>query len=159
MRLWTLDPQYLDAQSLIALWREALLAQKVLLGQTRGYRNHPQLARFRELHDPVAGIASYLAAVHAEALRRRYLFDASKIVVPRWPGQIEATTGQLAYEWTHLCRKLALRDPAWLAEFSNIKDARSASPVSCRGRWSRVVGKNVKVSAGSYAWPLEGKKT
>jgi len=26
MRLWTLHPQYLDAQGLVALWREALLA-------------------------------------------------------------------------------------------------------------------------------------
>ena len=121
MRLWTLHPQYLDAQGLVALWREALLAQKVLLGQTRGYRNHPQLARFRELHDPVAGIASYLAGVHAEALRRSYRFDAGKIVSPRWPGQIEATAGQLAYEWTHLCRKLAVRDPARLAEFSDVQ--------------------------------------
>lgn len=121
MRLWTLHPQYLDAQGLVALWREALLAQKVLLGQTRGYRNHPQLARFHELDDPVAGIASFLAGVHAEALRRGYRFDASKIVLPRWSGQIEATTGQLAYEWTHLCRKLAVRDPARLADFSNVK--------------------------------------
>jgi len=121
MRLWTLHPQYLDAQGLIALWREALLAQKVLLGQTRGYRNHPQLARFRELNDPVAGIASYLAGVLAEALRRSYRFDASKIVVPRWSGQIEATTGQLAYEWTHLCRKLAVRAPSRLVTFVDLK--------------------------------------
>jgi len=98
MRLWTLHPQHLDAQGLVALWREALLAQKVLLGQTRGYRNHPQLTRFRELHDPVAGIAAYLAGVHSEALRRNYHFDASKIVAPCWSGQIEATIGQLAYE-------------------------------------------------------------
>lgn len=121
MRLWTLHPQYLDAQGLVALWREALLAQKVLFGQTRGYRNHPQLMRFRELDDPVAAIASYLAGVHAEAMRRSYRFDASKIVAPRWPGQIEATTGQLAYEWIHLRRKLAVRDPARLAEFSDLR--------------------------------------
>jgi hypothetical protein len=120
MRLWTLHPQYLDAQGLVALWREALLAQKVLLGQTRGYRNHPQLARFRELDDPVAGIAAYLAGVHAEALRRSYRFDAGKIVSPPWPGQIEATAGQLAYEWVHLRGKLALRDPARLAEFFTV---------------------------------------
>lgn len=121
MRLWTLHPQYLDAQGLVALWREALLAQKVLLGQTRGYRNHPQLARFRELDDPVAGIAVYLAVVHAEALRRSYRFDAGKIVSPPWPGQIEATTGQMAYEWAHLRGKLALRDPLRLAEFSDLQ--------------------------------------
>jgi hypothetical protein len=37
---------YLDGRGLVALWREALLAQAVLRGRTRGYR-HPQLARFR----------------------------------------------------------------------------------------------------------------
>ena len=111
MRLWTLHPQYLDAQGLVALWREALLAQKVLCGLTRGYRHHPQLARFRELADPVAGIASYLAGVHAEAERRGYRFDAGKIRPQRWPGQIEASTGQLDFEWRHLRAKLALRNP------------------------------------------------
>ena len=52
MRLWTLHPRYLDARGLVALWREALLAQKVLRGKTRGYRAHPQLQRFREQADP-----------------------------------------------------------------------------------------------------------
>jgi hypothetical protein len=63
MRLWTLHPKYLDAQGLVALWREGLLAQKVLRGRTRGYRHHPQLARFRAQADPVASIARYLRAV------------------------------------------------------------------------------------------------
>lgn len=44
MRLWSLHPQYLDAKGLVALWREGLLAQAVLAGQTRGYKRHPQLA-------------------------------------------------------------------------------------------------------------------
>jgi hypothetical protein len=43
MRLWSLHPQYLDPQGLVALWREALLAQAVLRGKTRGYKHHPQL--------------------------------------------------------------------------------------------------------------------
>ncbi|OAD21125.1 DNA-(apurinic or apyrimidinic site) lyase / pyrimidine dimer DNA glycosylase, partial [Candidatus Thiomargarita nelsonii] len=38
MRLWSLHPKYLDPKGLVALWRETLLAQKVLLGETRGYR-------------------------------------------------------------------------------------------------------------------------
>jgi hypothetical protein len=46
MRLWSVHPRYLDRQGLTAAWREALLAQKVLTGTTRGYRNHPQLVRF-----------------------------------------------------------------------------------------------------------------
>ena len=43
MRLWSLHPSYLDAVGLVALWREGLLARKVLQGQTKGYIHHPQL--------------------------------------------------------------------------------------------------------------------
>jgi Pyrimidine dimer DNA glycosylase len=39
MRLWTVHPRYLDAKGLVAVWREGLLAQKVLLGATRGYKH------------------------------------------------------------------------------------------------------------------------
>src|SRR5438477_2394841 len=56
MRLWTLHPRHLDAAGLVALWREALLAQAVLLGRTRGYTRHPQLQRFRSAPDPLACI-------------------------------------------------------------------------------------------------------
>ncbi len=35
LRLWTLHPEYLDLKGLVALWREALLAQKVLQGGTK----------------------------------------------------------------------------------------------------------------------------
>jgi hypothetical protein len=48
MRLWSLHPSLLDRAGLVALWREALLAQKALTGTTKGYRNHPQLSRFRQ---------------------------------------------------------------------------------------------------------------
>jgi len=48
MRLWSLHPRYLDPKGLVALWREGLLAQAVAAGRTRGYRHHPQLARFLE---------------------------------------------------------------------------------------------------------------
>jgi hypothetical protein len=47
VRLWTLHPRYLDTKGLLALWREGLLAQSVILEQTAGYRNHPQLTRFK----------------------------------------------------------------------------------------------------------------
>jgi hypothetical protein len=43
VRLWSLHPSLLDRLGLVALWREGLLAQKVLLGKTNGYRFHPQL--------------------------------------------------------------------------------------------------------------------
>ena len=78
MRVWSLHPRYLDPVGLVALWRETLLARKVLLGQTRGYRHHPQLRRFQAQADPVAAIDAYLQAVHGEALARGYRFDAGK---------------------------------------------------------------------------------
>ena len=112
MRLWTLHPCYLDTKGLLALWREALLAQKVLAGATRGYRRHPQLERFLTLDEPLAGIGSYLQAVATEADRRRYRFRRDKINPARATDRIRTTTGQLSYERQQLLDKLAERDPA-----------------------------------------------
>ncbi|MBF0295506.1 MAG: DNA lyase [Magnetococcales bacterium] len=118
MRLWTLHPRYLDAKGLVALWREALLAQAVLRGETRGYRHHPQLLRFQEQPDPLASIAGYLLAVHLEANERGYRFDLTRITQPPGLEQIEETQGQLLHEWQHLQRKLTARDPETLARWS-----------------------------------------
>lgn len=38
MRLWVSHPKYLDCKGLVALWRESLLARKVLKGKTKGWR-------------------------------------------------------------------------------------------------------------------------
>jgi hypothetical protein len=112
VRIWTLHPRYLDPQGLVALWRETLLAQKVLRGLTRGYRHHPQLARFREHPDPVAAVAAYLREVHAEAARRGYSFAAAKIHPAGDVPPLTATDGQLRHEWEHLLNKLRVRHPA-----------------------------------------------
>lgn len=72
MRLWSLHPSYLDSSGLVALWREGLLARKVLSGQTKGYIHHPQLQRFRETPHPLQTLDAYLKAVHDESLRRGY---------------------------------------------------------------------------------------
>jgi hypothetical protein len=111
MRLWTLHPRYLDAQGLVAAWREALLAQKVLQGGTRGYRNHPQLTRFRNHPKPVPAVATFLAGLAEEAVRRGYNFDTTKISPSRIRVQIEESNGQLFYEWEHLRAKLRKRSP------------------------------------------------
>ncbi len=113
MRLWTLHPRYLDPRGLVALWREALLARAVLRGRTRGYRSHPQLARFREQPNPVACLNAYLRAIHDEALRRGYRFDASKLGRSVAEHRIPETAGQLAYEWQHLEAKVRRRSPEW----------------------------------------------
>ena len=111
MRLWSLHPKHLDRQGLVALWREALLAQAVLRGETRGYRKHPQLARFEASPDPLSAIALYLAAIHDEAAARGYAFDARKIGAPTQRVRLAVTAGQLEYEWAHLMEKLRTRSP------------------------------------------------
>jgi hypothetical protein len=120
MRIWSLHPKYLDTQGLVALWREALLAQKVLQGKTKGYQNHPQLIRFRSHPNPVAAIATYLFAVHAESIRRGYTFDVSKIGGRRTFKRIACTRGQLGYEWEHLKKKLRTRNPVRYRELLRV---------------------------------------
>jgi len=111
MRIWSLQPSYLDAKGLVALWREALLARAVLLGHTRGYTHHPQVIRFRSSPDPVAAIENYLVVVYEEALQRGYAFDRGKLGAPVLCPRIEVTRGQLRYEMFHLKGKLQIRDP------------------------------------------------
>lgn len=120
MRLWTVHPRYLDTKGLLAVWREGLLAQEVLRGRTRGYRNHPQLDRFKSSPDPLGSIASYLRVVHKEAAARGYNFDAGKIDRADCRGKIPCTRGQLLYEWEHLKRKLKARDADRLREFEGL---------------------------------------
>lgn len=111
MRIWSLHPSYLDAKGLVALWRETLLARKVLLGETRGYRNHPQLIRFKATEDPVGAIDRYLSHVLAESEKRGYRFDPSKIGITGFQETIPVTEGQLVYELIHLGKKLEARAP------------------------------------------------
>lgn len=120
MRLWSIHPKYLDAAGLTACWREGLLARKVLGGGTAGYRNHPQLVRFREADDPVRAADCYLRAVLDEARRRGYRFDASKIPPGDCDVSLSVASGQLAYEFEHLKKKLALRSPADYARLAGV---------------------------------------
>jgi pyrimidine dimer DNA glycosylase len=120
-----LHPKYLDARGLVALWREALLAQAVLRGRTKGYRHHPQLARFRSQSSPVAWVGEYLRVVHDEAAARGYRFAAERITTARTPGRLTVTRAQLAFEWQHLLRKLRVRDPERFAELRKVKSPRA----------------------------------
>ncbi len=120
MRLWTLHPRHLDPRGLVAAWREALLAQKVLAGKTRGYRHHPQLARFRAQPDPPGAIAAFLAGLAAEARNRGYHFNTTKIARRKSTTKIPETRGQLLYEWKHLRAKLRLRAPRWFRQFQKV---------------------------------------
>jgi hypothetical protein len=111
VRIWSLHPSYLDRQGLTACWRESLLAQAVLLQRTRGYRNHPQLVRFRALPDPAGGIGAYLTGIADEAQRRGYSFNRSLIESADTAVRITVTAGQAEFEWGHLMSKLRIRSP------------------------------------------------
>ena len=121
MRLWSVHPCYLDPSGLTACWREGLLARKVLAGATSGYRNHPQLLRFRQASSPLAAIDSYLHGVCDEADRRGYRFDRSKLGIPDPSLHIPVTDGQLLYEMEHLRKKLQKRRPAAYAAILHVE--------------------------------------
>jgi hypothetical protein len=137
MRLWTVHPQYLDAQGLVALWREGLLAQKVIAGETRGYTRHPQLTRFRQHAEPLRLIAAYLRGVADEAARRGYQFDETKIVSRQSAAQLVETRGQLLFEWKHLQAKLRGRRPELYRKIKNL-DCPEAHPLF------RIIAGNVR---------------
>lgn len=118
MRLWSLHPSLLDARGLVALWREGLLARKVLRGETRGYKHHPQLQRFR---GRPGAIDCYLSRVLDESRARGYSFEAGKITWRRCRPALAVSDGQLAYEWQHLLAKLRKRDRRWLRQLESAR--------------------------------------
>lgn len=113
MRLWSIHPQYLDSAGLVALWREGLLAQKVLRGETRGYTYHPQLERFRSVEH---SIGNYLLEVYNESRRRGYKFDKSKVLECADAVSLPIPREQLEYEFAHLMKKLSIRSPKTVIE-------------------------------------------
>jgi len=135
MRLWSIHPKYLDSKGLIALWREGLLAQKVLLGKTKGYKNHPQLDRFKNCVDSLVMVVSYLAFIYWEGYIRGYNFNKEKLIelsfIRNNIKKMKVTTGQLKYEFQHLQKKLYSRDRRKYLEnkLSIIKEPLEAHPL------------------------------
>ena len=121
MRLWTIHPEYLDRKGLLAVWREGLLAKKVLEGKTKGYKNHPQLNRFKKQKEPLEAINAYLYQIFLEAQRRGYRFNREKIEPLILKEKIPVNSGQVIYEFHHLLKKLEIRDKK---TFEKIKNTR-----------------------------------
>lgn len=113
MRLWSLHPDYLDTKGLVALWREALLAQKIILGETESYKNHPQMTRFLQAEHPVVAISYYLKSILRTAASRGYKFKASLIRATSTQNLeipiIGCNTGQIDYERALLIHKIKTR--------------------------------------------------
>ncbi len=122
MRLWSIHPEYLDRAGLLAVWREALLAQKVLEGKTKGYTNHPQLKRFKSHRFPQRAIVNYLLGIWKEARRRGYNFDPEKIGTKGKVEKIPVTRSQLKYEFGLLREKLKRRAPVMARQLASVKE-------------------------------------
>jgi hypothetical protein len=125
MRLWSIHPCYLDRKGLISCWREGLLARKVLLGETSGYRHHPQLYRFKIQNDPIETIDKYLQEILKEAKKRGYKFNRDKIMHKINKKELLVTDGQLQFEIGHLKKKVKKRDPIWYRTIRKVKDPRA----------------------------------
>lgn len=125
MRLWTIHPQYLDRKGLLALWRESLLAQKVLLNKTKGYKRHPQLERFRQHLKPLEAIGFYLYEIYKESRIRGYNFKKDKIAkINKDTRPIKVSQGQICFEFKHLASKLKDRDRESFSMISKVKRIR-----------------------------------
>ncbi|PID83499.1 hypothetical protein CSB11_00815 [Candidatus Campbellbacteria bacterium] len=122
MRIWSLHPKYLDSKGLVALWRETLLAKNVLEGKTKGYKNHPQLDRFKEHSKPKEAINYYLSVVYQNSLDRGYNFNKDKFQKIKKLKKIKVTDKQVQYEFQHLLNKLKTRDKKKYQEIKNIKN-------------------------------------
>ncbi len=110
MRIWSIHPKYLDCKGLVALWRESLLAKSVLSDFTKGYKNHPQLIRFKKTKNPLKSINIYIHHIYIESLKRNYSFDKTKFKLVDENIKIEVNNKQLEYEFKHLLKKLKERD-------------------------------------------------
>ena len=100
-----------------AQWREALLAQKVIQGDTKGWRNHPQLNRFKKHPQPIEAMGYYLKEIYQEAAKRGYKYNYAKIIAPVTKiEKIEINRGQINYEFKILMERLEKRSPTKFKE-------------------------------------------
>ena len=142
MRLWSIHPKYLDTKGLLAVWREALLAKKVLQGNTKGYQEHPQLIRFRNNSSPINAINIYLNEIFKESKKRNFAFDAKKIDPLKKCNRISVSSEQVKYEFKHLLNKLKERD---IIKYNQIKWIKriETNPLFCKRKgkiedWEKI---------------------
>lgn len=101
------------------------MARNVLLGIKEGYKNHPQLERFKKHNNPLIYIDTYLLSVYEESRIRKYNFNREKIGFKFTESKIDVTDGQMLYELKHLKRKLKVRD---LKRYNSLKKINFPDP-------------------------------
>jgi hypothetical protein len=114
MRVWSVHPRFLDSKGLVACWRETLLAKHVLEGKTCGYRNHPQLVRFKCFSEPLKTVNFYLEQLFLESKRRGFNFSEDKFERVDLEDKIPLNNEQLLFEFGHLHKKIMTRNPSEL---------------------------------------------
>lgn len=127
MRLWSIHPKYLDSKGLVALWRESLLAKKVLEWKTNGYKYHPQLNRFKNNKSTFNQINAYLFEIWQEAKNRGYNFDKQKVNTFVLEDLIPIKSWQIKFEFDHLLKKLKNRNIKKYNEIKHIKNIQENS--------------------------------
>ncbi len=95
-----------------------MLAKHVLEGKTKGYKNHPQLNRFKNSENAVASINQYLTSVYENSVERGYSFNKNKIDPDFSPTIMTVNDKQIKFEMKHLLKKLEKRDPKLFQELS-----------------------------------------
>jgi len=125
MRLWSIHPKYLDVKGLSGLWREALLARKILKKQTKAYKNHPQMNRFKELKRPLPAIDTYLKHIYDESCDRGYCFNRKKFGNRFRKSKINVKKGQIDYEFKILKKRLKIRAKDKYKELLKVKKIES----------------------------------
>ena len=120
MRLWLIHPKYLDSIGLVALWRESLLAKKVLEGKTKGYKKHPELNKFKGKNQ-IKLINSFLLEIFKESEKRGYSFNKNKIGNELTKQKKMIPKKEIEFEFQHLKNKLKKRNLKKLIELAKIK--------------------------------------
>ena len=155
MRLWSVHPRYLDTAGLTACWREALLAQKVLTGVTRGYRHHPQLERFHAGSALALQLAPHPRSRRDVSVQRADPDETSADASGGWPGDLvvaylhgiadEADARGFAYDRSRIAGPRPLVDPVEVAdgqlalEWSHLLAKLAGRSPVVAARWSGVV--------------------
>lgn len=102
MRIWSIHPKYLSDKSLISLWKDCLVAQRVFTSANHPFI-HKQLLRFLGSNDPLEAIGSYLLEIYKEGEKRNLGFNKDKILKPNETNRaIKIPRGQIVYEITKL---------------------------------------------------------
>lgn len=121
MRLWSVHPKYLDVKGLGGQWVEAIIAKNTLTGKSSGWKNHPELDRFRK--NPQT-INDFLRAVWEEGVSRGYDYKEDYVGEPS--GQkIEVKKEDLIEEFNILLSKLEERAPKKFRELRNLERVES----------------------------------